>query len=336
MNYPNSIFTGWYNTGHIQGIALDKEKGYMYCSFTTCLIKMDLQGNVIGSVKGLLGHLGCIDFHEADGKVYGSLEYKNDAIGKGILKNAQHADEVQDGFYIAIFDVDKIDRMDMDACSDGVMKAVWLREVLEDYKADGHRYGCSGIDGTAFGPMFGAPADSKEYLCVAYGIYSDTERTDNDHQVILCYDTDNWDELAQPLSQANPHTSGPVPYARYFVYTGNTTFGVQNLEYDANTHKWYMAVYRGTKPGFPNPGVFAIDGSVAPQMAPLKGLNEEGLTLALDEHGMNGWDFSLGTTGLYAFGDGRFYISHPMHDERGWASEITLYHYDEKSPFVKA
>ena len=97
-----------------------------------------------------------------------------------------------------------------------------------------------------------------------------------------------------------------------------------------------MAVYRGTKPGFPNPGVFAIDGSIAPKMAPLKGLNEEGLTLTLDEHGIDGWDFSLGTTGLYAFGDGRFYISHPMHDERGWASEITLYHYDEKSPFVKA
>lgn len=336
MIYPKHIQTGWYKSGHCQGIALDMEKGYMYCSFTTSLIKLDLDGRLIGSVKGLLGHLGCIDFHEADGKVYGSLEYKNDAIGQGILKNARKDGSVQDGFYVAVFDVDKIDRVDMDACTDGVMKAVWLRDVLEDYKSPGHRYGCSGIDGLAFGPMFGASPSSKEYLCVAYGIYSDVERTDNDHQVILCYDTANWDQLAQPLFQTAPHTSGPAPYARYFVYTGNTTYGVQNLEYDAYTRRWYMAVYRGQKTSFPNPGLFAVDGSIAPKPAPLKGMDEFGFVLALDEHGINGWDLDLGSTGLFAFGDGRYYISHPKHGEQGDSTEIVLYRYDESAAFVEA
>ena len=38
---------------HVQGIAVDKEKGYMYFSFTTTFVKTDMEGNVIGSVKGL-------------------------------------------------------------------------------------------------------------------------------------------------------------------------------------------------------------------------------------------------------------------------------------------
>lgn len=325
MMFPEEIFSGWYHTGHCQGIAVDKEKGYIYYSFTTNLVKTDLQGNVIGSVTGLLGHLGCIDFHEADGKVYGSLEYKNDAIGRGILARNGVENEVQDAFYIVIFDVDKIDRMDMDACADGVMKGVWLRDVLEDYKAEGHRYGCSGIDGTAFGPMFGAPADSKEYLCVTYGIYSDPARTDNDNQVILCYDVEDWETLAQPLTQGALHTVGPAPYARFFVYTGNTTYGVQNLEYDAHSRKWLMCVYPGHKEQYPNPPLFAIDGTVAPIRTKPHGLDEEGLVLTLDEHGLSGWTFPYGSTGIFAFGDGRFYVSHPARSEQGDSSTVHLY-----------
>lgn len=70
----------------MQGIAVDLERGYIYFSFTTKLLKMDLAGNLIGSVDGLTGHLGCLTMNPADGRVYGSLEYKDDAIGKGIRK----------------------------------------------------------------------------------------------------------------------------------------------------------------------------------------------------------------------------------------------------------
>ena len=48
--------------------------------------------------------------------------------------------------------------------------------------------GLLGIDGISFGPAFGAPKGSKPYLNVAYGIYGDTTRSDNDYQVILNYD----------------------------------------------------------------------------------------------------------------------------------------------------
>lgn len=109
----------------MQGIAVDLERGYIYFSFTTKLLKMDLAGNLIGSVDGLTGHLGCLTMNPADGRVYGSLEYKDDAIGKGIRKTLDGESEGEDqtGFYIAVFDVDRIVRPDMDAERDRVMTA---------------------------------------------------------------------------------------------------------------------------------------------------------------------------------------------------------------------
>jgi hypothetical protein len=68
--------------------------------------------------------------------------------------------------------------MDMDAEKDGVMTAVFLKEVYNDFKGTGinkegeavaHKYGCSGIDGTTIGPMPGADGD-KQYLFVTYGV----------------------------------------------------------------------------------------------------------------------------------------------------------------------
>ena len=61
---------------HLQGIAVDRDRKYIYCSFTTCLLKADMNGNVVGSVTGLTGHMGCIAYNYADGMVYGSLEFK--------------------------------------------------------------------------------------------------------------------------------------------------------------------------------------------------------------------------------------------------------------------
>ena len=56
--HSDNIHIGDYWTGHIQGIAVDKKREYIYCSFTTCLVKSDMNGNVVGSVKGLAGHFG--------------------------------------------------------------------------------------------------------------------------------------------------------------------------------------------------------------------------------------------------------------------------------------
>lgn len=321
VQLPASIPSGLWNYGHCQGIAIDTQREYMYFSFTTVLIKTDLAGNVIGSVTGLLGHLGCIDFNDEDGRVYGSLEYKNDPIGQGILKHAGVSRTLQTAFYIVAFDVEKISRMEMDACTDGVMTSVYLREVVEDYSArvqnEGrtveHRHGCSGIDGITFGCI---PGTATRRLFVANGVYGDNSRTDNDYQVILCYDTADWKQYEQPLSQQNMHESGPEkPEHKFFVYTGNTTWGVQNLEYDEKTSHLLMAVYCGKKECFPNYNLYIIDGSKAPCQNVLRGVEPEmnGGMLTLLDNGTGaetpGWRFPHGSTGICSLGDGRFYVS---------------------------
>ncbi|WP_271893721.1 hypothetical protein [Candidatus Phyllobacterium onerii] len=309
------------NAGHLQGLAVDAANKVIYRSFTNALVKTDLEGKILGSVIGLTGHLGDIAFH--NGKIYGSLEYK--------AKNS---------FYIAIFDTSLIDKLNMNAESSGAMKAVYLKEVVKDFIADltpdnkvpvdfsdkadspDHRYGCSGIDGVAFGPEFNQKDARKIVLTVAYGIYSNINRDDNNHQVLLQYDVTKWADYAQTLKQSAPHKSGPESVdGKYFVYTGNTEFGVQNLEYDETANYWFMAVYQGQKAKFPNYKLFLIDGDTVPTAGVISGQpkvngkEEEGQLLPLavlgryhKETGIFGMD-SDAAYGLAKLGDGRFYLA---------------------------
>ena len=335
------LFTGTWGNNHIQGIAVDRKKGYIYYSFTTKLVKATLEGELIGCVDGLLGHLGCISFNKEDGRVYGSLEYKNDVIGKGILRNLGSEAKVEDAFYVAIFDVDRIVRMDMDAEKDGIMTAVYMSEVVKDYQGTGknkagqpvpHRYGCSGIDGLAFGPAFGLGACNLLY--VAYGIYSDLDREDNDHQVLLCYDVSDWEAFAQPINQDNLHKRGPMaPLQKLFLHTGNTTYGVQNLEYDPYVNGFWMAVYPGKKPEYPNYALFLADATKQPVRKELMGLDEIGYEIELKPD-MPGWRFKFGSTGLFAAGDGTYLISEEHVAQSGQCSYIHEYCYREGAPFV--
>jgi hypothetical protein len=349
MNYPKVIHSGFHGKGHCQGIAVDRKNGWIYYSFTTRLIKSDLSGRIVGSVRGIVGHLGCIDFCDDDGRVYGSLEYKNDSIGRGILRNLSMSDrEIRDGFYCAIFDVDKIDRMDMDAERDGVMRAVYLPEVVADYEADvtvngatyHHRYGCSGIDGTAWGPAFGQ-TDGKPYLNICYGIYGDVDRPDNDYQVIRSYDAAGWwDTVAQPLNQNEMHRSGADSVAASFVYTGNTDWGVQNLEYDPYGKRWLLAVYRGHKEAFPNYRMFAVDAAAAPEHTVHNVTGEPIRTLKLapmdrEENGIQGTFFRYGQTGMADLGDGYYYFADAANDPQGQYAIVRLYK-AENGTFVLA
>ena len=267
---------------------------------------------------------------------YGSLEYKNDAIGKDILARAGSKAKLQNAFYIAIFDGDRIDRMNMDACADHVMTTVYLKEVFDDFAAEfecggetiRHRYGCSGIDGVTFGSVPGAEVDG-QYLFVAYGVCGDVARADNDHQVILRYHTADWKKYECPLRQEDMHTQGPqTPDDKYFVFTGNTRYGVQNLEYDAHTGHFFMAVYRGQKDLFPNYDLFVIDGNRAP----------EDHRLFLLDNGTQektpGWHFAYGATGLCSLGDGRFYISQDGKEGDLFNSRVVLYQWNKQTPFV--
>lgn len=327
------IYSGKVGRHHCQGIAVDEAGGYIYYSFTTSLVKCTLDGRTVGSVENIAGHLGCIVYDSRTRRIYASLEYKHDAIGKGILgKDYRQVDE---GFYIAIFDGDKIDRPRMDAEKDGVMRAAYLSTVFEDYSGEDfgalHNHGCSGIDGVAIGPDFGAE-DGAKYLHVCYGIYGDTQRTDNDYQIILQYDTDELYKSARPLLQDDMHKNGPKqPKNKYFLYTGNTCWGIQNLEYDEFSHSYIAATYPGRKPQFPNYPMFIIDAGVRPVEAELSGLGIFGKLLTLKDTGLSqngifGIDFPLGSTGIYSFGDGHFYFSVPEKDADGYqSSTVRLY-----------
>lgn len=300
-----------------------------------------MEGNIIGSVTGLAGHLGCIAYNPEDGRVYGSLEYKHDSIGQSILNNFSEIKEVQNGFYIVSFDVDKINRENMN--SSEVMKAAYLKEVVEDYSAPGHRYGCSGIDGTTIAPAIGK-TDGDLFLYVAYGVYSDVERKDNDYQVILCYNLDKLKSYMKSLNQLDMHRKGPEePEHKYFVYTGNTNFGVQNLEYDPYKNRFLMAVYPGIKDSFPNYNMFSVDCLKAAETKELQGIGHKGEVLSLipeweENSGVYGSYFSLGTTGMISLGDGYYYFSKDFYvaETNEFGSAVTLWRADDKENFKLA
>ena len=340
-NLPKVIRTGVYRGGHIQGIAIDKERKYIYCSFTTELVKLDMNGNEIGSVSGFLGHLGCLAYNEEDGRVYASLEYKNDEIGKGVLRTLGIQNEIKNAFYVAIFDGEKIVRSGMNAETDGVMTTVFLREPTDDYLCEWehngeirkHRFGCSGIDGITFAPIRG-----EKRLMIAYGIYGDIAREDNDYQVIISYDPAELRSYEDILSKTHIHETGPSACKeRFFVYTGNTTYGIQNMEYDPYTGDIFLAVYRGQKEQFPNFKMYVIDGSKAPEEAELLGMaGLRGMTLSVRKEGLcgngiYGYRFPYGSTGMIALGDGYFYFSEDHSKNREYSSDIRLYRYTGQS-----
>jgi len=325
---------GTWQSGHVQGIAVDTKGGYIYYSFTNLLAKYDLSGKLVGTLVGWTGHLGDLAFNPADGRVYGSLEYKDD-----------------NAFYIAVIDVDQLDRVGIEASETPIFRTVYLPEVAKDYAAVSpeHRYGCSGIDGVAFGPAFGR-VEGPSYLTVAYGIFGDTQRSDNDHQVLLQYDTGDWARQARPLSEAKPHRNGPaIVQGKYFVRTGNTTYGVQNLSYDDFSQRWFMGVYKGTKPSFPNFRLFAVDARSQPARGDLAGVPgpdgkgwEKGLLIPLAEDGLKdeatgirGWD-QKADMGFQPVGHGLYYLSANSSSNGRQSADITLMQWtgDARQPFA--
>lgn len=325
QDFPRTVKTGLQDKFHVQGIAYDHERNCMYMSFTTSLVKVDMQGRVLGSVDGLTGHLGCISLNPDDGRLYGSLEYKHDAIGKGIMEGLGGVkNDDENGFYIAIFDVARINREHMSAQE--VMTSVYVKPAVDDFNAKvtnqgrtvEHRFGCSGIDGLTLAPRWGKQ-DGRMMLYVAYGIYSENDRTDNDYQVLLCYDVKKLKKYEQPLSQQNLHHSGPKKSNyTYYIYTGNTSWGVQNLCYDKHTGNMLAAVYTGKKPDWNNFGLYVADGGQKPKKEILRGVEPKtsGLVMPLlqqgeqdKKHGTWGWRFNWGNTGLTSLGNGLFYVS---------------------------
>jgi hypothetical protein len=304
-------------TMHVQGIAVDTARQCIYFSFTTRFIRTDLEGHLLGSVDRIPGHLGAIALDPADGRVYASLEYKDDEIGRGIARQLGTDDYTRQGsvFSIAVIDGPHITREGM-TMDDGVFSTVRLPDVIRDYcdsvrlsdddTLTPHRYACSGIDGVAFAPAPGKP-DGRHYLYVAYGIYGDTTRTDNDCQVLLRYDISRW----------TSRTTTARPAARYFVPTGNTTYGVQNMAYDAPSRTLLLAVYPGRKSHLPNYSLYGVDLSQRSRKTTLPGVPyapRRVQHLALSPYGegrgpIRGWHNRWGATGIAPLGDSLFFLS---------------------------
>lgn len=300
---------------HIQGLALDKKEKCLYCSFTSAFFKCDLEGNVIGSVTGINGHLGAMTYEPKSKKVYASLEIKDDEIGRGVSDalGAERHEKAASRFYVAEIDVRKIDRLEVPF--EEAMTLHPIEEVAKDYldtvEVNGvtleHKYGCSGMDGVAIAPGFGAKGKEK-FLYVAYGVYGDTTRVDNDYNILLCF---RMDDLAKPVH-------------KYFVKTGNTRYGVQNMTYDADSERLYLAVYKGSKSQYPNYSLFSLDIHQKPFMGKLESVpyeENEVEQVSVTE----GSFFKWGSTGLYSFGDGRWYISKNGKKDGCQFSDVTLF-----------
>ena len=309
---------------HVQGISYDAAKDCMYFSFTTTFVKTDMSGKVLGSIDRIQGHLGAMVFDQSRRKVYASLECKDDVIGTGLSDFAKG----RSMFYIAIIDVDKVDKVGMDSENNEAFKIVCVKDATADYHAkvtggDGsvmdHRYGCSGIDGVAIAPRLGKKG-GKDFLYVAYGIYKDLDRSDNDCQVLLRYDLKSLDRYAGLVRFGEFYDKGPSkPKEKYFVYTGNTNWGVQNMAYDPVLRKMFLFVYKGSKPSFPNYDAFVFDVASKPVRRLVDGVGYDTAKhpmVGTKDNPVPGVRFKYGSTGAAPLGGGLFFLSENGRDPK--------------------
>ena len=323
---PSSVFIGG-QTHHVQGIAYDEAAGKMYFSFTTRFLATDFDGNIVGSIDKIHGHLGAMTFDAARRKIYASLECKDDEIGANISRKLGVAGYSVSRFYIAEIDVDAVNRMGTP--QEEAIRLISVEQAAQDYREEveyggrrhKHRYGCTGIDGITIGPGFGGKGG--EFLYVAYGIKSDTTRTDNDYQILLQYPMKDiragGTESEAKACAESKGKEGAVAGAaakgkklkpqRYFIRTGNTRYGVQNLAWDAYSGLMFLAVYKGEKKQWPNYDLFAVNMNSKPRKARLEGVPYERRKMNVVELAGDGWRFKYGSMGLCPLGDGTWYIA---------------------------
>mgnify|MGYP001102148440 CR=1 FL=1 len=350
IEYPEKIENSFTASGHVQGIAIDYDRKYIYYTFADKFVKTDILGNVVGWFDGYQGHLGDCTYNVRDGKVYASLYCRKGEYGWTAKSTS----------YIAVIDVDKIVKADMDAYRDEIMKTVYLQAFLDDYyqdldgngvvsdnyTSDDRKYGVVGIDGICFGPKFGEKG-GKQYLTIAYAIAKCESRIDNDYQVFLQYDVDDWYRYGESLNVMSPHKNGPKELdGKYFLYTGNTDFGIQTMDYDEKNNFWVCVAYNykkasdGLKKDFDHDGIgdttFLIDNSVKPKKELLKGQPEDtyGNVLSFvrkgrynDKADIYSWCFWIGNTGIVFLGNDLYYVAEHKAENGICKATAVLYRY---------
>ena len=299
---------------HLQGIAVDDELKYMFFSYTSALAMIEIAtGELVASIGGFGGgsfgtnggaHLGCIDYY--DGYIYGSLEYK--APGKKFylaifdvnrLLAAGVGVSIQDPAY---------------DWNNPICTAVLLEESTRDFRDpvdttlfsgqdefghatnegnNGHWFACSGIDGVSMGKWPGGK-DDEIYMIVAYGVYqfSSSPRNDNTYNVLSYYKlSDIWNADGSQTQYnktfsyqdgihqdwAKDETVWLSAAKNLYVYTGNTSYGSQNIEYEWDTGDVVLYTY-GNTDGMGG-SYWEVDGSVEPQLK----------TLNLGQHSSDEW-----------------------------------------------
>jgi hypothetical protein len=126
---------------------------------------------------------------------------------------------------------------------------------------------------------------------------------------------------------------------------------VQNLAYDEGLQRWFLGVYRGTKPAFPNYLLFAVDARTPPKPGPLIGVpgpggegTEQGSLLALAEDGLadsatglRGWN-KKADVGLQPVGHGLYYLCVNSGSRGRQSADIVLHRWsgDPSAPFAPA
>lgn len=326
--------------GHLQGICSDDAGKYMYASFTNMMVKVDMvTGEIVGTVTGMAAgsissgaHIGDICYY--NGKIYGSMEYKSSRR-----------------WYICVFDGDKITGMDMPYTTPGLMYALYVPGVGDDFqnvlnsnennmsssynnaKSMGHRYGTGGIDGITFGTLPGrgydtdgdgvtdVSTDDKRYMIVAHGPYANAVRYDNENFVFLVFDPDditasNLLPFTERMLTAKYTEEQLFRYKhKMFCYAGNQMYGVQQLEYDEDTGDLWMECYtKADGSEFPAYSRFLIDGSVPLYMDTV----EVGQSVTGNASGFIPQSLAHATAALYTDyedGDGD---GDTAEQERGW------------------
>lgn len=273
-----------------------------------------------------------------------------------------------------IFDCEKIDKLNMkfeDVCTCVYVGAPILELAKENgYDAEGNalsdewlslsgKYGVNNsIDSCTFGPKFGVN-DGKTYLTMGLGAPGQSEkvsvggvemsaadRADNDYQVIVQFDTSDWEKYAVPFAQISDAT-GPENFdGIYFFYYGAHDYSAQNLCYDRYTNTYIMSTYAlleaRQSAGFKNNCVYFIDATEAEEKSLTGNGVETGLVLGAkygiaDGKGAVGYAFNelqvSPSVGIVSMHDGKLYIASSKRKadwSENWAG-LTLYEIQQRS-----
>ena len=282
---------------HVQGLAFDPRSQCVFLSTTTAIVKMSLDGSVLGSVVGFHGHIGAVTLDTLHRRLYASLEDLDDALCTNMARyaNRQPVSREQIVMSIVEVDIDKVNAKNMPFREVAVLHP--LHEPLSDYRTevnmDGKsyegRFSCKGIDALAIGPAIGNASDEARYLYVACISDNDTLRADSEYNRLLCYRLDDFSHSVH----------------QYFIRTGLTSYGIQNMEWDSFRQCLHLFVYPGQKSSNPNYSQFSIDVTQPSYYAPLQGVSYftepvEQLKVASASH------FAAGAQGICQFDESRF------------------------------